>query len=60
MISDNDKLKKLNSMNIKLQREITNKLDGDLQNMTISCNDLLQELRVKKLKNEFEREEFEK
>ncbi len=38
----NDKLKKLNSVNVTFHRDITNKLDGDLQSMTLVRNELQQ------------------
>ncbi len=60
IIEKNDKLKKMNSMNIIFHRELSEKLDSDLQSMTVFRNDLQEELRIMKLKNEFEREEFEK
>ncbi len=60
MIEENDKLKKLNSLTVKLHREISERRDGDLQSMIVFHDDLQDQLRVMNLKNELEREEFER
>ncbi len=60
MRDENDKLKKLNSANVTFQRDITDKLDGDLQSMTLVRNELQQQLRFMNLQKNLDREEFEK
>ncbi len=60
MINENDKFKKLNSVNITFQRDITEKLDSDLQSMIQVHNELHQHLRVMNLQNNLDSEEFQK
>ncbi len=45
MRDENDKLKKLNSVNVTFDRDITDKLDSDLQSMTQVHNELQQQLK---------------
>ncbi len=40
MRDENNKLKKLNSVNVTFHREISERNDNDLQSMTVFCNDL--------------------
>ncbi len=40
MSDDNEKWKKLNSVNVTFHREISERFDGDLQSMTVFRNDL--------------------
>ncbi len=59
MRDENDKLKKLNYVNVTFHRDITEKLDSDSQSM-IQVRNELQQLRVMNLQNNLDREEFEK
>ncbi len=52
---ENEKLKKLNSVNDTFHREISERLDSDLQYMTIFCNDPQVQLRVKILQKNLDR-----
>ncbi len=49
MRDENNMLKKLNSVNVTFHRDKTDKLDGDLQSMTLVRNELQQQLRVMNL-----------
>ncbi len=60
MRDEKDKLKKLNSVNVTFHRDITDKLDSDLQSMTQVSNELQQQLRVMNLQKNLDRKEFEK
>ncbi len=56
---ENEKLKKLNSVNDTFHREISERLDSDLQYMTIFCNDPQVQLRVKILQKNLDRRVWE-
>ncbi len=60
MKNENNKLKKLNSVNITFHREVMAKLDEDLQSMTAVRNDLQQKLRVSNFQKNLDREEYER
>ncbi len=60
MKDENEKLKKLNSVNVTFHRDITQKLDSDLQSMTQARNELLQQIRVMNFQKNLDRGEFEK
>ncbi len=60
MKDENDKLKKLNSVNVTFQRDVTVKLDEDLQSVTIIRNELQQKLRKSNFQKNLDREEYER
>ncbi len=60
MVKENNKLTCLQSQNITLHREVTAKLDEDLQSMTAVRNELDDQLRASKYQNRLDREEFER
>ncbi len=57
---DNDKLKKLHFANVTFQRDIMEKLNNDLQEMTSSRNELQQQLIVWNFQKNLDKKEFEK
>ncbi len=60
MRKENEKLNHLQSVNVTFHRDVTTKLDKDLQSMTSAQNELLQKLRVSKFQSDLDREEFKK
>ncbi len=50
----------IQSDNVTIQREVTKKLDNDLQFMIVNCKELHDQLRENKLQNRLNREEFER
>ncbi len=60
MVKENDKLRYLQSQNVIIHREVTTKLDEDLQSMTAVRNELDDQLRASKYQNRLDREKFER
>ncbi len=59
IVNENDKLMSIQSENVAIHREVTKKLDNELQSMIVNRNELDHQLRESKLQNRLDREEFE-
>ncbi len=60
MVKENDKLRYLQSQNVTIHRDVTKKLDEDLQSMTVARNKLDDQLRASKYQNRLHREKLER
>ncbi len=60
IVKENHMLMCIQSENVAIQREVTKKLDNELQSMIVNHNELDHQLRESKLQNRMDREEFEK
>ncbi len=60
ILKENDRLMSIQSDNVTIHREVTKKLDNDLQSMIVNCKELHDQLRENKLQNRLNREEFER
>ncbi len=60
IVKENDRLMGIQYENVAIHREVTKKLDNDLQSMIVNHNELDHQLRECKLQNRLDREEFER
>ncbi len=60
IVKENDRLMGVQSDNAAIHREVTKRLDNDLQSMIVNRNELDHQLRESKLQNRLDREEFER
>ncbi len=59
MVKENDNSRYLQSQNVTIHREVTTKLDEDLQSMTAVQNEFDDQLRASKYQNGLDREKYE-
>ncbi len=59
MVKENDNSRYLQSQNVTNHREVTTKLDEDLQSMTAVQNEFDDQLRASKYQNGLDREKYE-
>ncbi len=60
IVKENDRLMGIQSDNIAIHREVTKRLDNNLQSMIVNHNELDHQVRESKLQNRLHREEFER
>ncbi len=60
IVKENDRLLDIQSENVAIHRQVTNRLDNDLKSMITDHNELEQQLRESKLPSRLDKEEFER